>query len=137
MQLSFKEQLKSPIFWILLISSMSITYFLKIGFNSWIPKINMNFQTSFYLLLDIIAGVILMLYLIGNKLMLKIQLKIGVFRFLLLFVLSFPILVSFYIILGKLFNKNISNYPEFFGSLSLIAFIIAMANVFIRKRKKQ
>ncbi len=136
MEVSFKKQLKSRIFWVSLISLMSISYFLKIGFNSWVPKINMNLQTSFYLLLDIFAGILLMLLLIGDKLMLKIEQKLGVFRFLFLLVLSFPILVIYYIFLGKIFNQNISNYSNFFGTLSIVSFVIAVARVFIKKREK-
>ena len=135
MEYSYKDAIKKPMFWVLLISLLSISYLINIGFDQWAPIIKMDLQKSLGLLFDILCGVILMLFLIGNKLMLKLEQILGVFRFLLLLVLSFPLVVIFYIVVGKIIGLNLNNYSELFGSVSLISFIVGVTRAFIKKGK--
>lgn len=135
MEYTYKDTIKKPIFWVLLISLLSISYLIKIGFDQWLPIIKMDLQTSLGLLFDIFCGIILMLFLIGNKLMLKLEQILGVFRFLFLLVLSFPLVVIFYIIVGNVLSLNLNNYSELFGSVSVISFTIGVTRAFIKKRK--
>jgi hypothetical protein len=135
MEYTYKDTIKKPIFWILLISLLSISYLIKIGFDNWLPIIKMDLQKSLGLLFDIFCGIILMLFLIGNKLMLKLEQVLGVFRFLFLLVLSFPLVIIFYIIIGNVLSLNLNNYSELFGSVSVISFIVGVTRAFIKKRK--
>jgi hypothetical protein len=135
MEYTYKDTIKKPIFWVLLISLLSISYLINIGFDKWAPIIKMDLQKSLGLLFDIMCGVILMLFLIGSKLMLKLEQILGVFRFLFLLVLSFPLVVIFYIIIGNVLSLNLNNYSELFGSVSVTSFIIGVTRAFIKKRK--
>lgn len=137
MEYSFKDTIKKPLFWFLLISLFSISYLIKIGFDIWMPKIKMDSQKSLYLLFDILSGIIIILFMFGSKLMLKIEQIIGVFRFLFLLILSIPFVAAFYFIIGKVLAQDLNNYSQYFGTLSVISFITAVVKTFVKKNNKK